>query len=382
MFARFTAVGYVAYFLILFPEFVAVSSMMASWWTPVTVITIFAPGMLLGVASSLRSTASIPVVGALSAATFMVGVVTWYPAWDGTSVAVDGRGVWLAAFPGLPAIAAVLAWPAWAAFAYMAVACIGCQWINYLVRGGVEPEMLVPEMLFAIMFCSLFVGGSVMALRTGRILDASTEEAHETAASAAAQQARAVERERFDGLTHDSVMSTLIIASRVESTEAVQPLAAATLAELDEIHVGGASDRPFSLHQALGHLRSAAAEADPGAVFDVADESAGTFEEPGRGIPAEVVRALSAAQAEALRNCVRHAGDEALREVLVLAHPDGLRVQVTDDGVGFDPATVPPQRLGLTVSIRRRMARIPGGSAQIDSALGVGTTVGLEWIRI
>jgi signal transduction histidine kinase len=80
---------------------------------------------------------------------------------------------------------------------------------------------------------------------------------------------------------------------------------------------------------------------------------------------------------EALHNALRHAG---ARHVGVSAHQrDGaLVLEVTDDGVGFDPdrAELRSRHLGLT-SMEER-ARELGGHIEIRSAPGRGTTVRLE----
>jgi len=62
-----------------------------------------------------------------------------------------------------------------------------------------------------------------------------------------------------------------------------------------------------------------------------------------------------------------------------LARHDGLlRLEVSDDGTGFDPADpeLRARRLGLT-SMEERAQRL-GGSLEIRSAPGAGTTVRLE----
>jgi signal transduction histidine kinase len=51
----------------------------------------------------------------------------------------------------------------------------------------------------------------------------------------------------------------------------------------------------------------------------------------------------------------------------------GVRVVVEDDGVGFEPSTVPDDRFGLE-GIRQR-AQLLGGEAMITSLPGRGTTV-------
>jgi signal transduction histidine kinase len=56
----------------------------------------------------------------------------------------------------------------------------------------------------------------------------------------------------------------------------------------------------------------------------------------------------------------------------------GIMVEIGDTGVGFDPEVVPVERLGLRVSIIERIAGV-GGIATIDSAIGEGTVVTIEW---
>ncbi len=79
---------------------------------------------------------------------------------------------------------------------------------------------------------------------------------------------------------------------------------------------------------------------------------------------------------EALQNALRHA--EARHVSVRLRADDGeLRLEVEDDGVGFDPSDpeLRSRRLGLT-SMEERAARLRG-RLEIDSTRGVGTTVRL-----
>jgi signal transduction histidine kinase len=75
---------------------------------------------------------------------------------------------------------------------------------------------------------------------------------------------------------------------------------------------------------------------------------------------------------EALANAVKHAQPNRIR--LRLHHQDGrVAVTVTDDGAGFDPARVDRHGMGLEL-MRERVAEL-GGTLQLDSAPGQGTTV-------
>lgn len=87
----------------------------------------------------------------------------------------------------------------------------------------------------------------------------------------------------------------------------------------------------------------------------------------------EAADALLAALRAALENVLRHSGVTTV-EVEVIADADNVTVMVTDQGAGFDPAAVAPDRLGLRTSVVERMAAV-GGRAQIWSAPGEGTSV-------
>jgi signal transduction histidine kinase len=78
---------------------------------------------------------------------------------------------------------------------------------------------------------------------------------------------------------------------------------------------------------------------------------------------------------EALHNALRHAQAGRI-EVRLRSDAGRLRLTVSDDGIGFDRATVRARHLGLTTMAER--ARAAGGTLEIESAPGAGTTVRLE----
>ena len=86
--------------------------------------------------------------------------------------------------------------------------------------------------------------------------------------------------------------------------------------------------------------------------------------------------ALAGAAVESLGNVRRHSGAQRA-EVTLSQDERWVRVVVTDAGAGFDPQTVPRERLGIAQSIEARMAAV-GGSARVFSSVGRGTTVMLE----
>ncbi|WEK13442.1 MAG: ATP-binding protein [Candidatus Microbacterium phytovorans] len=95
-------------------------------------------------------------------------------------------------------------------------------------------------------------------------------------------------------------------------------------------------------------------------------------------LAADAVHAMREAMAEAIRNSNRHAPGH---HVCVTGRIGAgtIEVSITDDGPGFEPESVPADRLGVKESVLRRMRDVPGGDARIDSAPGRGTSVLLHW---
>jgi signal transduction histidine kinase len=60
--------------------------------------------------------------------------------------------------------------------------------------------------------------------------------------------------------------------------------------------------------------------------------------------------------------------------------PDGVKIVIKDNGKGFRVSRVPKNRLGLKLSIFSRIQAV-GGKAFVDSKLGVGTNIVLEWSK-
>ena len=93
----------------------------------------------------------------------------------------------------------------------------------------------------------------------------------------------------------------------------------------------------------------------------------------------EPMRAVVNATREALVNAAKHAGTGKV-DVYVEVSPSAVEVFVRDRGVGFDPADVPEDRMGVRGSIVDRMDR-HGGSSEIRSTPGEGTEVRLRLPR-
>jgi signal transduction histidine kinase len=79
---------------------------------------------------------------------------------------------------------------------------------------------------------------------------------------------------------------------------------------------------------------------------------------------------------EALNNVARHAQAEHAA-IYARYSPQRVEVRISDDGLGFDPTSVPPGRLGLG-GMRERAAGI-GAALSVTSRPGAGTEIRVVW---
>jgi signal transduction histidine kinase len=166
---------------------------------------------------------------------------------------------------------------------------------------------------------------------------------------------------------HDTAAATLLMVGLgwADDPEELRRWAKRDLQILEGIRAGGTS----SLHVDLcGELRYLGENQS----FEV------VFLGPDRlEIAAGPARAVIGAVSETLANVRRHAAAD-LAMIKVTGTPERFGIEIRDRGRGFDPDAVPATRRGVRESIVGRLEAV-GGSAEIVSALGEGTTVWMEW---
>lgn len=94
-----------------------------------------------------------------------------------------------------------------------------------------------------------------------------------------------------------------------------------------------------------------------------------TWALPREDVPAGVSRAVLTAFAEALANVERHSHARTV-SVAVTMSGSGLRMTVSDDGVGFEGRPAGPGIARMRAAFAEQ-----GGSLNVSSTLGGGTTV-------
>jgi signal transduction histidine kinase len=184
------------------------------------------------------------------------------------------------------------------------------------------------------------------------------------------------ERVQIDALVHDRVLTTFLTAARADAPR--ETALAASMADdairqlTGDAPVPFAGKRPVRLEEITGWLRRDSVDV------------AGTFTWSRSGsetatVPASVAEALVSAAVQSMVNSVNHAGGaDVPRSIDVRMGEGALHITVADEGRGFAMADIPSERLGVRVSILKRV-RTVGGSARIRSAPGKGTRIELAW---
>jgi signal transduction histidine kinase/ligand-binding sensor domain-containing protein len=213
------------------------------------------------------------------------------------------------------------------------------------------------------------------------------EEAEAALAQKAAEEAVAAERTRLARDLHDAVTQTLFSAS----------LTAEALPELWESNAEEGRRTTEELRQltrsALAEMRTLLLELRPSAVTKAnlddlvrqlvdatvsrARVAIDFTNEGRRPLPDDVKVALYRIAQESLNNVVKYAKAKMVT-VDLRQQPMGVRLTISDDGVGFDPADVGSERMGQR--IMRERAETINARFAVQSEIGHGTVVMATWL--
>ncbi|MCB0177049.1 MAG: PAS domain-containing protein [Anaerolineae bacterium] len=96
-------------------------------------------------------------------------------------------------------------------------------------------------------------------------------------------------------------------------------------------------------------------------------------------LPPDLQVAVYRIAQEALNNIVKHADADQV-SINLNCRPNRVELAIRDDGRGFNPETVPPDHLGL--SIMRERAEAVDAVLTINSRAGQGTAINLIWKKV
>ncbi len=280
----------------------------------------------------------------------------WWTVGIGGISAVGGFGVF---FSGFFLITLPLSW------FFIQVSEIGVP---------VPPLLALQDASFSFLFSSV-LAGFVWVLRYE---SSKVDEANHNASIAAIDLARADsilrERDRVDALVHDSVLTTLLVASKANDEAAqkdAERLAEAAIQKLLTADTLLNTDESISISSLFSALEVAIRRQSQCVQVEI--EGSTDLQVPG-----EVADAVAESTLQALANALNHAGAGTAVQVFLKGTNRGFKIVVKDNGRGFRPSRVPKNRLGLRLSIVGRVQAV-GGKVFIDSKIGIGTNVIIEW---
>ncbi len=243
--------------------------------------------------------------------------------------------------------------------------------LGFFILGKHEPDQLSPEELSLLSTIGKQIG---VAMENARLY----EQAEQAAITA--------ERHRLARELHDAVTQTLFSANLIadvlpriwkrdpeEGMQNLEELRQLTRGALAEMRTLLLEMRPESLDRSdLKSLLTQLTDAFVGRVRIPLDlEFNGECE-----LTHEVKLVCYRVAQEALNNIAKHSGARQV-DVHLDCQPGRLNLCIKDNGLGFEPGSLPPGHMG--VAIMRERAGSIGANLKIESQVGQGTTVELDW---
>jgi nitrate/nitrite-specific signal transduction histidine kinase len=243
--------------------------------------------------------------------------------------------------------------------------------LGFFILGKHEPGQPSPEELSLLSSIGKQVG---VAMENARLY----EQAEHTAIAA--------ERNRLARELHDAVTQTLFSANLIadvipriwrrdpeEGLQNLEELRQLTRGALAEMRTLLLEMRPESLERSdIKSLLTQLADAFNGRVrVPVSLAIRGDCE-----LTHEVKLVFYRIAQEALNNIAKHSGARQV-ELILECQPGQMNLTIQDDGLGFELDSIPPDHMGI--SIMRERASSIGACLQVESQVGQGSTVRLDW---
>jgi signal transduction histidine kinase len=312
---------------------------------------------------------------ALSISTIFA-LLTWAYQLDGSALQV-GEKPWMWWGIGIAAISAVGGFGI--VISSSIVVAIPLMWFMLEISNIGHPVDLwlaLEGSLFSFLFSAVLAVLVVTLRYESAKVDEANQKSSEAAIELAKNDAIHRERDRVDALVHDSVLTTLLVAANASDSAAqhdARELALAAIRKLETAQDSSSDEHAITVNSLFSALSISISRQDEN--VSISSEGQSDLQVPG-----DVAEALTEATLQAVANALKHAGAESKAEVFLKGLSNGVKIVVKDNGKGFRASRIPRNRLGLKLSIIGRIQSV-GGKAFIDSKLGVGTNIILEWSK-
>lgn len=329
----------------------------------------------LGLASPWAPDWVIRMVGTIHCLVYAVSLATFVPLL--TVPHLPGSTTpWTYDVTVVATAAAALCWPRRAAWLYAVTISVGAGVLRSATLPGEAIDRGFQDGALILAAAVIFVALPQLALNAARGLDLAGARAREEATNDARVRAVRNERIRLNALMHDHVLALLLAAGRSSSDPAERAELQASAKRVLEI-LPARDSIPLETHMSAAEFLDRLGEIITSG-FERRESGLPPEELTEVMLPQAAANALIGAAAEAMTNSERHAGPaERIIEVRIGAL-GRVEIVIADNGRGFSRAGVPPERLGVQLSMEARTSSV-GGRAEIVSRPGEGTTVRLVW---
>jgi signal transduction histidine kinase len=311
---------------------------------------------------------SIPVI------TFVL-LVTWPLHYDPSIALPDSFKPWIWWLLGIAAVAAGTSFRFWVGVVYIVAVSIIWIFIRVSTSGGSgELILAIQDSLHLFILAAIATTMAAAVRWQAAKTDFANQDLIASGVKSAQSQAVELEQSRLDALVHDSVLTTLLVASKAQSPEEIslaRESATEAIRKLDSYNGKNETAKSITQVSFFEALENRILEVNP-------DFGVSLQQTSNASLPELVAEALSEATLQAVDNSTKHAGASVKRTVSLQGQGTSLKIVISDSGRGFRTSKIPKDRLGMQLSIVGRVKSV-GGRVFIRSEPGKGTDVVLEW---
>lgn len=305
----------------------------------------------------------------------LVLLATWPLHYDAFTVLPESFKPWIWWLLGISAVAAGTSFRFWLGVVYIFVVSLGWIVIRVSPSGGSgELILAIQDSLHLFILAAIATTMAAAAKWQAAKTDFANQVLIASGVKSAKSQAVELEQSRLDALVHDSVLTTLLVASKAQTPEEISLARVSATEAIRRLDSDKASLKPVT-----GITQVSFFEALQNRIHEVHPSFEVTVQQTNSSlVPDQISEALTEATLQAVDNSTKHGGGSAKRSVLLQSQGKGLKIVISDTGKGFRASKIPKDRLGIQLSIIGRVKSV-GGRVFIRSEPGKGTDVVLEW---
>jgi signal transduction histidine kinase len=305
----------------------------------------------------------------------VVLMATWPLHYDPAVFLPETFKPWIWWLLGISAVAAGISFPFWVGVSYILAVSLGWIALRTSPSGGsAELILAFQDSIHLLILASIGTAMAVAIRWQAAKTDFANQNLIASGIKSAQSHALGIEQQRLDALVHDSVLTTLLVASKAQTPEEMYLASQAASDAIGRLNAGKTSvdqHAPVTQVSFFEALRNRIQEVYPEFEVTLSQTNDSRIDD-------SVSEALTEATLQAVDNSTKHAGSATKRSVSLQSDGRGLKIVISDNGKGFRPSKISKDRLGIQLSVIGRVKSV-GGRVFIRSEPGKGADIVLEW---